>query len=230
MAVQPFKKLQGMEMEFVSGKLEEYPRDRAIGYTVTFKLVLDFTHFKQMADVWFPGYLEGRDNAIRPELGGLAYHNNYSRFGGNAGSIVDNEKLFAFFTNPEPYLDGWISDLEMVWRFHKPVFRMEGDALFITARQDFRWDDPLRQITIKDLGVIPFHWALTLIELVAKQPWPVSSAASKRVAPVQRVTFMYTQEEIVFVDGEEVLKGARYVSGKTLSFGPITDKQVHTAG
>jgi len=41
---------------------------------------------------------------------------------------------------------------------------------------------------------------------------------------------MYTHEEAVDVDGVTVLKGARYINGKTLSFGPITDKQILTAG
>jgi hypothetical protein len=208
--------------------MEEYPRDRAIGYTMTFKLVLDFTHFKQMANVWIPGYLEGPKNAIRPELGWLAYHNHYSPFGSAAGDIVDNRRLFEFFTDPESYLEGWISE-EMERRFHRPVFKIEGDELFITARHDFRWEDPARQIEIKDLRIIPFHWALTLIELVSKNLWPVSTM-SKDIEPVSIVTLMYTQTDPVFIEGVEVLKGARYINGKTLSFGPITAEQVFTAG
>lgn len=221
MEAQPFKKLLGMEVEFVSGTLEEYPRDRAIGYSVTFKLMLDFTHFVQMANVFIPGYLGERTNAIRPELGGLAYHNTYSPFNSAAGNIINNAKLFELFTSPDSYMEGWISEA-MERRYHRPQFKIEGDLLFITARQDFRWEDPERQIGIKDLGIIPFHWALTLIVQIKKEP--------EIVTPVSMVTLMYTQEDRVVIDGVEVLKGARYINGKTLSFGPITGKQVLTAG
>ena len=221
MEAQPFKKLQGMEMEFVSGALEEYPRDRAIGYSVTFKLMLDFTHFVQMANVFIPGYLGEPTNAIRPELGGLAYHNTYSPFNGAAGNIINNAKLFELFTSPDSYMEGWISGA-MERRYHRPEFKIEGDLLLITARQDFRWEDPERQIEIKDLLIIPFHWALTLIVQIKKEP--------EIVTPVSMVTLMYTQEDRVVIDGVEVLKGARYINGKTLIFGSITDKQVLTAG
>ncbi|WP_223517083.1 hypothetical protein [Pseudomonas sp. GL-B-19] len=221
MEAQPFKKLQGMEMEFVSGALEAYPRDRAIGYSVTFKLMLDFTHFVQMANVFIPGYLGESTNAIRPELGGLAYHNTYSPFNSAAGNIINNAKLFELFTSPDLYMEGWISGA-MERRYHRPEFKIEGDLLLITARQDFRWEEPVRQIEIKDLVIIPFHWALTLIVQIKKEP--------EIVTPVSIVTLMYTQEEVVIVDGVAVLKGARYINGKTLSFGPITDKQVLTAG
>ena len=221
METQPFKKLQGMEMEFVSGALETYPRDRAIGYSVTFKLMLDFTHFVQMANVYIPGYLGEPTNAIRPELGGLAYHYTYNPFYGAAGNIVSNATLFELFTSPDSYMEGWISG-EMERRYHRPDFKIEGDLLFITARQDFRWEDLGRQIEIKDLAIIPFHWALTLIVQIKKEP--------EIVTPVSMVTLMYTQEERVFIEGVEVLKGARYINGKSLSFGPITEKQVLIAG
>jgi len=169
MEAQPFKKLQGMEVKFVSGTLEQYPRDRAIGYTVTFKLMLDFTHFVQMANIYIPGYLQERTNAIRPELGGLAYHHTYSPFYGAAGKIINNATLFELFTGPDSYMDDWISAV-MERRYHRPQFKIEGDLMFITARQDFRWEDPERQIGIKDLGIIPFHWALTLLVQIKKEP------------------------------------------------------------
>lgn len=221
METQPFKKLQGMEVEFVSGSLEQYPRDRAIGYTVTFKLMLDFTHFVQMASAYIPGYLQDPTNAIRPELGGLAYHHTYSPFNGAAGKIINNAKLFELFTTPDSYMDGWISEA-MERRYHRPEFNIEGDLLFITARQDFRWEDPARQIEIKDLSIIPFHWALTLIVQARKEP--------EIITPVSMVTLMYMQEDRVVIEGVEVLKGVRYIDGKTLCFGPITEKQVLTAG
>lgn len=216
-----YRKLQGMEVEFVSGRLEENLRERAIGYTVTFNLVLDFTHFVQMANVYIPNYLKEAANAIRPELGGLAYHNNYRPFNSDAGTIVNNAKLFELFTNRDSYMEGWIGG-EMERRYSKPEFTIVGDKLSITARQDFRWEDEGRQIEIKDLGIIPFHWALTLIEQLEKE--------SEKLTPVSRVTLMYTQEESVVIDGVKMLKGVRYINGKALSFGPITDNQVLTAG
>lgn len=216
MADQPYIKLQGMEVEFVSGVLEQRTADRAIGYSVTFKLMLDFTHFKQMANAYSANYLEVSSNAIRPELEGLAYHNHYSVIGASAGKIVNSAMLFELFTDPDLYLDVWINS-EMERRFGKPQFVIEGNALLITARQDFRWQNPEREIKIEDLPIIWFDWALTLIEQRTKV---------SRTTPVSVVTFMYMQDEVVVIEGTKLLKGARYINGKKLSFGPITPEQV----
>lgn len=224
MADQPYRKLQGMEVEFVSGVLEQRTADRAIGYTVKFRLILDFTHFKQMANAYSANYLEVSSNAIRPELEGLAYHNHYSVIGGSAGKIVNSAMLFELFTDPDLYLDGWINN-DMERRFGKPEFVIEGDALLITARQDFRWEDPQREIKIEDLPIIWFDWALTLIEQRTKVSWGLP----ERTTPISVVTFMYPQDEVVVIEGTELLKGARYINGKELSFGPITPEQVLTA-
>lgn len=221
MADQPYRKLQGMEVEFLSGVLEQRTADRAIGYTVTFKLMLDFTHFKQMANVYSANYLEVSNNAIRPELEGLAYHNHYSVIGASAGKIVNSAMLFELFTDPDLYLDAWINN-EMERRFGKPQFVIEGNALLITARQDFRWENPEREIKIEDLPIIWFDWALTLIE----QRTNVSWGLPERTTPISVVTFMYTQDEVVVIEGTEMLKGARYINGKRLSFGPISPEQV----
>jgi len=224
MADQPYIKLQGMEVEFVSGVLEQRLADRAIGYTVTFKSMLDFTHFKQMANAYSANYLEVSNNAIRPELEGLAYHNHYSVIGASAGKIVNSAMLFELFTDPDLYLDAWTSN-EMERRFGKPQFVIEGNALLITARQDFRWKDPQREIRIEDPPIIWFDWALTLIEQRTKVSWGLP----ERTTPISVVTFMYPQDEVVVIEGKELLKGARYINGKTLSFGPITPEQVLTA-
>ncbi|CAI8834354.1 hypothetical protein [Pseudomonas sp. IT-P395] len=224
MADQPHIKLQGMEVEFVSGVLEQRTADRAIGYTVTFKLMLDFTHFKQMANAYSANYLEVSNNAIRPELEGLAYHNHYSVIGASAGKIVNSAMLFELFTDPDLYLDVWINS-EMERRFGKPQFVIEGNALLLTARQDFRWENPEREIKIEDLPIIWFGWALTLIEQRTKVSWGLP----ERTTPISVVTFMYPQDEVVVIEGTELLKGARYINGKKLSFGPITPEQVLTA-
>ena len=216
MADQPYIKLQGMEVEFVSGVLEQRTADRAIGYSVTFKLMLDFTHFKQMANAYSANYLEVSSNAIRPELEGLAYHNHYSAIGASAGKIVNSAMLFELFTDPDLYLDVWINS-EMERRFGKPQFVIEGNALLITARQDFRWQNPEREIKIEDLPIIWFDWALTLIEQRTKV---------SRTTPVSVVTFMYMQDKVVVIEGTKLLKGARYINGKKLGFGPITPEQV----
>jgi hypothetical protein len=224
MADQPYRKLQGMEVEFVSGVLEQRTADRAIGYTVKFRLILDFTHFKQMANAYSANYLEVSSNAIRPELEGLAYHNHYSVIGASAGKIVNSAMLFELFTDPDLYLDGWINN-EMERRFGKPEFVIEENALLITARQDFCWEDPQREIKIEDLPIIWFDWALTLIEQRTKVSWGLP----ERTTPISVVTFMYTKDNVVVIEGTRLLEGVRYINGKTLSFGPITPEQVLTA-
>lgn len=224
MADEPKRKLQGMEVEFVSGVVEERPDDRSIGYTVTFKLFLDFTHFKQMAHLYSANFFDVTTNAIRPQLEGLAAHAHYEVIGAAAGKIINNATFFELFTDPTPYIDGWLND-EMENRYAKPVFEPRVDHLLITAQQYFRWEDPNRQIQISDLPIIPFHWAIKLIEERFKgrwwRPW--------RKTPVSIVTLMYTQEEVVEIEGTLLLKGGRYLKGNTLSFGPIAPDQVLTA-
>ncbi|MGX1184593.1 hypothetical protein AB7M29_002272 [Pseudomonas sp. F-14 TE3623] len=78
MAERQYRKLQGMELAFVSGVLEENSSERAIGYSVTFRMSLDFTHFVHMANQYIEDYLNNPLNAIRPELEGLAYHYSFS--------------------------------------------------------------------------------------------------------------------------------------------------------
>ncbi len=219
MADQPYKKLQGMGVEFVSGVVEARPQERAIGYTVTFKLILDFIPFKMMANFYSANFLDVTTNAIRPQLRGLAAHANYAVIGRDAGKIINNATLFALITDPESYMDGWIN-YEMEWRFAKPEFEVVGDDLFITAQQYFRWEDPERQIEITDLPVIPFDWAITLIEERMKG-W-----LWKRRTLTSVVTLMYTEEEVVIIEDLLVLKGTRYLIGKTLRFGPIAPEQV----
>ena len=114
---------------------------------------LDFACFVQMANAYSANYLEVSSNSIRPELEGLAYHSRYSLIGGSEEEVVNSAMLFELFTDLDLYLDGWIYD-EMEWRFGKPEFVIEGDALLITARQDFRWLDPAREIEIEDLAII----------------------------------------------------------------------------
>lgn len=215
-----YRKLEGMDVEFVSGRLEENPRERAIGYTVVFKLKLDFTHFVQMASQYIPGYLNEPTNAIRPELGGLAYHHTYNYFFGAAGKIDSSEKLFDIFARPDFYMEDWINGA-LERRYRKPEFAIVDGALLITARQDFRWEDPGRQIKIEDLPITTFHWALSLIETVGKVP--------ESIYPVTKVVLMYTHEDVVEVEGVPMLRGMRYIDGKKLKFGAITDKQVLTA-
>ncbi|MGF6125646.1 hypothetical protein QF019_000835 [Pseudomonas frederiksbergensis] len=109
MAEREYRKLQGMELEFVSGRLEENPAGRSIGYTVTFDMSLDFTHFVQMANLYIPGYLSSPVNAIRPELDGLAYHYDINYLSDAAGNIGDNAALFDLFIHPDFYMDEWSS-------------------------------------------------------------------------------------------------------------------------
>jgi len=78
MAERQYRKLQGMELAFVTGVLEENSFERAIGYSVTFRMSLDFTHFVHMANQYIEDYLNNPLNAIRPELEGLAYHYSYN--------------------------------------------------------------------------------------------------------------------------------------------------------
>lgn len=218
------KKLEGMTLEYVSGRLEANPKERAIRYTVTFDLDLDFTHFVHMANAYIPGYLNEPVNAIRPVLDGMAYHYSYNYLFDMAGGIRDNQALFKVFASPGYYMDQWATGSSLEVRYGKPVFEVIGRKLRITARQDFRALDMSHQIEIKDLPVIPFIWALNLMQghLVPPEDPTIKAPASK-------IVFTYMDEDWVEVQGRPMLRGTRYIVGNQLSFGDITPKQVLTA-
>ena len=210
-----YRKLQGMELEFVSGRLEENPGERAIGYTVTFKMGLDFTNFVQMANLYIPGYLNNPINAIRPELTSFAYHYSYNYFFDAAGNIHDKEALFNVFKSPGYYMNQW-STGGLERRYGKPQFEFVDDQLHITARMDFRWEDK-RPISISDLPIIPFEWSLNLME-------------GHFLAPSTVVVLGYAEEELVEQEGLEMLKGTRYMIGNKLEFAEIRKQQILVAG
>ncbi|MBY8937894.1 hypothetical protein [Pseudomonas fluorescens] len=218
MAEAIYKKLEGMTLDFVSGRLEENPKERSIRYTASFDLDLDFTHFVQMANVYIPGYLDNPVNAIRPELDGLAYHYSYNYLFDAAGNIRDNQALFELFTSPRYYMDQWATGPDLAVRFGKPTFERVGRTLRITARKDFRslQDDHL--IQLGELPVIQFHWALNLLESHLTGPGTR--------APETKVVFMYMDEDFVEVEGEQLLRGTQYLNGKELKFGEILPKQI----
>ncbi|VVN95984.1 hypothetical protein PS718_02271 [Pseudomonas fluorescens] len=221
MAERIYRKLEGMTLEYLSGQLEPNPKERAIRYTVSFEMDLDFTHFVQMANVYIPGYLNNPINAIRPELDGLAYHYSYNYLFDAANNIRDNEALFRLFTSPSYYMDQWAEGKELQVRYGKPRFEQVGRKLRITAHRDFRLLDQARQIEIGDLPIIPIHWALNLMQGHTLHP--------EVVAPISRVVLMYMDEDFVEVDGQQMYRGTRYINGKQLGFGEITAKQVLTA-
>lgn len=220
MAEREYRKLQGMALEFVSGRLEDNPGGRSIGYTVTFDMTLDFTHFVQMANVYIPGYLNSAVNAIRPELDGLAYHYAYNYLFDAAGSIGGNKALFDIFTRPGYYMDEW-SDGELERRYSKPQFEVVGQKLRIKAHMDFRLKGGSRQIEISDLPVIRFQWALNLLQGGVQLP--------DLIAPETKVVLMYAHEDFVEVEGLQMFRGTRYMKGRELDFGEISPGQILTA-
>ncbi|WP_085682988.1 MULTISPECIES: hypothetical protein [unclassified Pseudomonas] len=216
-----YRKLPGMEMEFVSGKLERDAGERAIFYEVTFDLKLDFLNFRVMANQFIANYLDNPINAIRPELTGLAYHYSYNYFFDAAGNISNNPSLFALFSDPGYYMDQWASDGGPIERrYGKPSFTVVGNQLRITIRQYFRLDAGAPPIEIGDLPFISFEWALNLME---------GHVDSAGVAPVTMVVLMYTQEDFVDVGGNNVFRGTRYLDNPALSFGPITAAHILVA-
>lgn len=221
MAERIYRKLEGMGLEYVSGRLEQNPKERAIRYTVTFDMDLDFTHFKQMANAYIPNYLDNPINAIRPELDGLANHFSYNYLFGEAGNIRDNQALFGLFTSPGYYNDQWATGPRRQVRYGKPEFALVGHKLRVTARRDFRSLDDTGQIEIGDLPVIQFHWMLNLLQSDLSTPGVI--------APVTKVVLMYMDEDYVEVEGEQVLRGTRYVGRDQLGFGNIAPKQILTA-
>ncbi|WP_207866298.1 hypothetical protein [Pseudomonas sp. 58(2021)] len=216
-----YRKLPGMEMEFVSGKLERDAGERAIVYEVTCDLKLDFLNFLVMANQYIPNYLDNPINAIRPELAGFAYHYSYNYFFGAAGNISNNPSLFALFTDRGYYMDQWATDGGPVERrYGKPSFTLVGNQLRITSRQYFRLDAGAPPIEIRDLPFIRFEWAFNLMKGHAK---------STDVAPVTMVVLMSTEEDVVDVDGHSVFRGTRYLDNAALSFGPITSAHILVA-
>ncbi|WP_238541972.1 hypothetical protein [Pseudomonas sp. GM50] len=220
MAESQYKKLQGMELAFVSGVLEENSLERAIGYSVTFRMSLDFTHFVLMANQYIKGYLNDPLNAIRPELGGLAYHYSYNYFFGAAGSIKSSLALFEVFTNPLYYMTEWSAGT-LQRRYGKPGFAVVDGKLQVTARMDFRRKDK-RPMLIGDLPVIQFGWALNLMQ-GHKFSFPLT-------APATVVVLGYAEEDFVAVGDTRMRRGTRYMVGRELQFGAINPKQILTAG
>jgi hypothetical protein len=221
MAERIYRKLEGMTLEYVSGRLEENPKENAIRYEVTFDMDLDFTHFVQMANAYIPDYLGNPVNAIRPELDGLAYHYSYNYLFDAAGKIRDNQALFELFTSPGYYMDQWATGPDLQVRFGKPKFEVDGRKLRVKASRDFRLLDNKGQIGIADLPIISFHWALNLLQSDLTIP--------EIIAPETKVVLMYMDEDFVEVEGQRMFRGTRYINGKQLSFGNIASKQIQTA-
>lgn len=221
MAERIYKKLEGMTLDYVSGQLEQNPKERSIRYTVSFDLDLDFTHFVQMANVYIPDYLNNPVNAIRPELDGLAYHYSYNYLFDSAGNVGHKMALFALFTSPRYYMDQWASNADLEVRYSKPAFQIVGQKLRITASRDFRLLHDSRLITINDLPLMQFHWALNLLQ--------ADLAIPKITVPMTKVVLMYMHEDFVEVEGQSVFRGVKYVDRNQLAFGEITAKQILTA-
>ncbi|ROM78266.1 hypothetical protein BK654_09815 [Pseudomonas brassicacearum] len=225
MAAGEYKKLEGMNLEFVSGMLEANGGERAISCSFTFDMTLDFTRFVKMANGYIPGYLEHDINAIRPELDGLAYHVSYNYFADAAGNIGSNEALFRVFGHPDYYLNDWSSGgLEK--RYGKPAFQIIDGRLRINARTDFRWEDPKQLIEIADLPIIQFQWALNLME----GHWSLPERPSSDIkAPSTVAVLMYANEDLIEAEGLQIFRGTRYLRGRALDFGPIKPEQILTA-
>ncbi|TKJ68013.1 hypothetical protein PspCFBP13508_24970 [Pseudomonas sp. CFBP13508] len=221
MAERIYKKLEGMTLDYVSGQLEQNPKERSIRYTVSFDLDLDFTYFVQMANVYIPDYLNNPVNAIRPELDGLAYHYSYNYLFDSAGNVGHKMALFALFTSPRYYMDQWASNADLEVRYSKPAFQIVGQKLRITASRDFRLLHDSRLITINDLPLMQFHWALNLLQ--------ADLAIPKITVPMTKVVLMYMHEDFVEVEGQSVFRGVKYVDRNQLAFGEITAKQILTA-
>lgn len=216
-----YKKLEGMTLKYVSGLLQENPKESSIYYEVTFDLGLDFLHFEKMANSYIPGYLNKPINAIRPELDGIAYHYSYNYLFRHAGNIHDSEALFKVFASPAYYMNQWGIGAELEVRYGEPAFEPGGGKLRITARQDFRLKNGGGKIQIKNLPIISFNWALNLME--GHQKMPVIAS------PGSVVVCMYTEEDKVDVGGLKMFRGARYMVGSKLAFGVIKPEQIRTA-
>lgn len=150
-----------MDLKFVSGVLKDKPAESAIGYSVTFRMPLDFTHFVQVANAYIPEYLNFQDNAIRPVLDGFANHDSFNYLAGSAGNIHSAEALCRIFDDPKYYNDQW-SNGGLERRYYKPEFSFVDGELQVVATQDFRHSKK-RELLVSDLPVITFQWALDLM-------------------------------------------------------------------
>ncbi|WP_223570680.1 hypothetical protein [Pseudomonas sp. BF-R-26] len=220
MAERQYRKLQGMELAFVTGVLEENSFERAIGYSVTFRMSLDFTHFVHMANQYIEDYLNNPLNAIRPELEGLAYHYSYNYLFGAAGSIGNSLALFEVFTDPLYYMAEWSAGT-LQRRYGKPEFAVVDGKLQVTSRMDFRRKDK-RPMLIGDLPIIQFGWALNLMQ--------GHEFSLPLIAPATAVVLGYAEEEFVAAEGTRMRRGTRYMVGRELQFGAINPEQILTAG
>ena len=213
-----YEHLQGMGLVFVSGRLEDKPGMGAIGYSITFRLLLDFERFKKAANAYVPDYLDSPINAIRPELAGLAYHYSYNYFLGNAGHIHSFEQLCRVFSSADDYMSEW-SGNDLSRRYGKPLFEFFDNDVFITVSQDFRWMDRKRRIVIAELPLIEFSWALNIMlghERLAR-------------APTRIVVLGYFHEDMVKVDGVQMHRGILYLKGSDLQFGKLTVNDIKIA-
>jgi hypothetical protein len=208
-----------MRLTFVSGTLERNAERNVLSYTVMFRLSLDFSNFKVMAELFIPDYLNNPFNAIRPELGGLAYHFSYNYFFSAAGNIKTSEALFEVFAKPEYYSDSW-STADMENRYNKPAFQYIGGDLQVTARRDYRWVDG-REIEVADLPTVPFGWELNVMKGHEMVDPPISPGSAVRLG--------YASPEMVDVGGGQMRKGTRYMIGSELQLGAISEAQILTA-
>lgn len=218
MTTRLYKHLDGMKLKFISGKLERDVAQRAIYCQMTWELALDFAKFQAMADLYIPEYLSKPLNAIRPELAGSAYHYSYNYLFSAAGSIVDNQTLFALFSSPGYYMDEWSSGGGPVeHRYDKPVFKMEGGNFHITSRRYFRLGAGDPPIEPRDLPLIWFEWGLNLMKGDTK----VSVFNPETV-----VVVMHAEEALVDVGGSPLYKGTPYFDSNALALGPIFAQQI----
>ncbi|WP_411959980.1 hypothetical protein ACK3BE_23250 [Pseudomonas mandelii] len=215
-----YRKLQGMELKFVSGVLKDKPTESAIGYSVTFRMSLDFACFVQMANAHIPGYLNFPKNAIRPSLEGFASHDSFNYLEDSAGKIGSTEELCRLFTDPENYNDQWSAGV-LQRRPHKPEFSFVDGQLQVVATVDYRHSKK-RPMLVSDLPVIKFQWALDLLQ--------GHNMAGDPLAPGTVVILGYALEELVEAEGLQMNKGTRYMVGRTLDFGAIREAQILTAG
>ncbi|MCX4212098.1 hypothetical protein [Pseudomonas aeruginosa] len=221
------EKIEGMQLEFVEGSIDHIEDGAGIEYKVKFKLKLDFTSFREAANRHIPNYLDRETNAIRPELGGLAYHYSYNYLV-TAGEIDSAVKVFDLFRNPDNYADNWwISPNKMMSRMTKPKFYKEGDDFVIEAAQAFKWFGKKMPFVVGDLRVNAFDWGLTIMRRLEEEPEKYYSTRQ----PGKIATLSYfNEDEWVEVGGVLYPKGMKYMWGKELRIGEIYPEQVKTIG
>lgn len=219
MAALEYRNLQGMKLEFVSGELRNHPEESLIEYEVTFKLFLDFTHFREEANAWIPDFIESGDNSIRPALAGMAAFGSYI---GVPASVTSAVALFAVIDNSGDYAEGWFSSPGIETFISKPSFSSLQSPLLITALRKFRHitadgQASRRPITIKDLPLMIFEWLLVLFE---------ARDEKADVSPLEIVELGYMAEKFVQVGGVQLREGTLYLDPLSLRFGVITADQV----